>query len=164
MADSSDFHRSDTHPLLTASSLPTSHESLQLIEKNSDSNRAANALEAAKIMHERHIGSVLVMRDGRIAGIFTERDLMNRIVAEQRDAGATRVVDVMTERITCCNQDTTLDTCRNAMTKNRIRHLPVLDESGNLVGIISSGDILARELKDSEETLRYLHEYMTGPN
>jgi CBS domain-containing protein len=115
-------------------------------------------------MHERHIGSVLVMRDGRIAGIFSERDLMNRIVAEQLDAASTLVSAVMTERITCCTPDTTLDTCRNAMTKNRIRHLPVLDEAGNLVGIISSGDILARELKDTEETLRYLHEYMTGPN
>lgn len=122
------------------------------------------ALHAAKIMHDRHIGSVLVMRDGRIAGIFSERDLMNRIVAEELDANTTLVSAVMTERITCCTQDTTLDTCRNAMTKNRIRHLPVLDEAGNLVGIISSGDILARELKDTEETLRYLHEYMTGPN
>lgn len=122
------------------------------------------ALDAAKIMHDSHIGSVLVMRDGKIAGIFTERDLMNRIVAEQRDAGTTRVVDVMTERITCCSPDTTLDTCRSAMTKNRIRHLPVLDDDGKLVGIISSGDILARELKDTEETLRYLHEYISGPN
>ena len=123
-----------------------------------------SALDAAKIMHEQHIGSVLVMRDGKIAGIFTERDLMNRIVAEQRDAGATRVVEVMTERITCCTPDTTLDACRSAMTRNRMRHLPVLDDDGNLVGIISSGDILARELKDTEETLRYLHEYISGPN
>jgi CBS domain-containing protein len=122
------------------------------------------ALDAAKIMHESHIGSVLVMRDGRIAGIFTERDLMNRIVAEQRDAKSTPVEAVMTERITCCSPETTLDACRSAMTKNRIRHLPVVDDDGNLVGIISSGDILARELKDTEETLRYLHEYISGPN
>ncbi|MCB9855983.1 MAG: CBS domain-containing protein [Phycisphaerales bacterium] len=122
------------------------------------------ALEAAKIMHDSHIGSVLVMRDGKIAGIFTERDLMNRIVAEERDATVTRVVDVMTERITCCSPDTTLDACRSAMTKHRMRHLPVLDDDGNLVGIISSGDIMARELKDTEDTLRYLHEYIAGPN
>jgi len=122
------------------------------------------AFHAAKIMHDSHIGSVLVMRDGKIAGIFTERDLMNRIVAEQRDAATTEVGAVMTERITCCTPDTTLDTCRAAMTNNRIRHLPVLNENGDLVGIISSGDILARELKDTEETLRYLHEYISGPN
>lgn len=122
------------------------------------------ALEAAMIMHDSHIGSVLVMRDGKIAGIFTERDLMNRIVAEQRDATTTRVVDVMTERIACCSPGTTLDACRSAMTKNRMRHLPVLDEDGRLVGIISSGDIMARELRDTEETLRYLHDYISGPN
>lgn len=122
------------------------------------------ALDAARIMHEKHIGSVLVLQDGKIAGIFTERDLMNRIVAEQRNAGATRVGEVMTERIACCSPETTLDACRSAMTKHRMRHLPVLDEAGNLVGIISSGDILARELKDTEETLRYLHDYISGPN
>ena len=123
-----------------------------------------SVLQAAKIMHDRHIGSVLVMRDGRIAGIFTERDLMNRIVAEQRDPAATPVGDVMTERIACCDEDTTLDACRTTMTKHRMRHLPVLDSDGRLVGIISSGDILARELKDTEETLHYLHDYITGPN
>lgn len=123
-----------------------------------------SALDAAKVMHDSHIGSVLVMRDGKIAGIFTERDLMNRIVAEQRDAATTQVVQVMTERITCCSPDTTLDACRSAMTKNRIRHLPVVDNDGNLVGIISSGDILARELKDTEETLQFLHDYISGPN
>lgn len=122
-----------------------------------------SALEAARLMHVRHIGSVLVMRDGTIAGIFTERDLMNRIVAEQRDAAKTPVSEVMTERITCCTPDTTLAACRSAMTKNRMRHVPVI-EDGKLVGIISSGDILARELEDTEETLRYLHEYISGPN
>lgn len=122
------------------------------------------ALEAARMMHDSHIGSVLVMRDGKIAGIFTERDLMNRIVAEQRDPSATPVSEVMTERIAFCSPETTLDACRSAMTKNRMRHLPVLDGDGNLVGIISSGDILARELKDTEETLQYLHDYISGPN
>ncbi|HPF39144.1 MAG TPA: CBS domain-containing protein [Phycisphaerae bacterium] len=122
------------------------------------------AFEAAQMMHESHIGSVLVMRDGEIAGIFTERDLMNRIVAEQRDARKTQVVDVMTERIACCTPETTLDACRSAMTRNRMRHLPVLDTDGKLVGIISSGDIMARELKDTAETLQYLHDYIAGPN
>ncbi len=122
-----------------------------------------SAYEAAQLMHARHIGSVLVMREGNIAGIFTERDLMNRIVAEQRDPNHTLVSDVMTERVTCCTPDTTLAACRSAMTKHRMRHVPVI-EDGRLVGIISSGDILARELEDTEESLRYLHEYINGPN
>lgn len=120
-------------------------------------------LDAAKMMHEKHIGSVLVLKGDAIVGIFTERDLMNRIVAEGRDPTSTAVGTVMTERITCCTPESTLDACRTAMSNNKIRHVPVVNE-GKLVGIISSGDILARELKDSEETLRYLHEYMQGPN
>lgn len=120
-------------------------------------------LDAAKMMHEQHIGSVLVVDGENILGIFTERDLMNRIVAVGREPKSTNVREVMTERITCCTPETTLDACRNAMTKNKIRHVPVLKD-GKLVGIISSGDILARELRDSEESLRYLHDYMQGPN
>ncbi len=122
-----------------------------------------SVLDAAKIMHEKHIGSVLVLDGDNIVGIFTERDLMNRIVAEGRDPKTTSVKSVMTERITCCTPESTLDACRTAMSTNKIRHVPVVNK-GKLVGIISSGDILARELKDSEESLRYLHEYMQGPN
>jgi len=122
-----------------------------------------SVLDAAKIMHEKHIGSVLVLDGDNIVGIFTERDLMNRIVAEGKDPNATIVKAVMTERITCCTPESTLDACRTAMSTNKIRHVPVVNE-GKLVGIISSGDILARELKDSEESLRYLHEYLQGPN
>ncbi|MBX3395982.1 MAG: CBS domain-containing protein [Phycisphaerae bacterium] len=121
------------------------------------------AHDAARLMHERHIGSVVVMNGDVILGIFTERDLMNRVVAEERDPKTTRVADVMTARIAICSRDTTLESCRSAMTRHKIRHLPVV-EDGKLLGIISSGDILARELKDQEETIRYLHEYMLGPN
>jgi CBS domain-containing protein len=121
------------------------------------------ALEAAKLMHEKHIGSVVVMSGDVVVGIFTERDLMNRVVAEQRDPSQAKVIDVMTGRIAICTRDTTLEACRSAMTKNKMRHLPVV-EDGKLLGIISAGDILARELKDQEETLKYLHEYMVGPN
>lgn len=126
-----------------------------------DKDRTAR--DAARLMHERHIGSVIVMSGDIILGIFTERDLMNRVVAEDRDPKSTRVADVMTGRIAICSRDTTLEACRSAMTRNKIRHLPVV-EDGKLLGIISSGDILARELKDQEETIRYLHEYMLGPN
>ncbi|MCG8409485.1 MAG: CBS domain-containing protein [Phycisphaerales bacterium] len=120
-------------------------------------------LDAATIMNERRIGAVMVMNGDKIAGIFTERDVLNRVVAKRKDPAATKIQDVMTTKIACCEQDTTLESCRAVMTKNKIRHLPVV-EGGKLVGVISSGDILAREIQDQEETIRYLHEYMHGPN
>src|SRR5262245_3277145 len=104
----------------------------------------AAVFEAVTIMHRRHIGSVVVIKAEEIVGIFTERDLMNRVVAAGRDARATAVKDVMTPRVAFCEPETPLSQCRTAMSRNRIRHLPVL-EDGKLVGIISSGDIMARE-------------------
>lgn len=120
-------------------------------------------LDAAAMMNERHIGALMVMNGDEIAGIFTERDVLNRVVAKKKDPAATRIREVMTKKIACCERDTTLESCRTVMTKNKIRHLPVI-EDGKIVGMISSGDILAREIKDQAETIRYLHEYMQGPN
>jgi CBS domain-containing protein len=119
-------------------------------------------IAAVQKMHERHVGAVVVIDQSRVIGIFTERDLLNRVVAVKKDPTNTRVEDVMTERVAACTSDTLLSSCRTAMTKNKMRHLPVV-EDGKLVGIISSGDILARELADQDETIRYLHEYMHGP-
>lgn len=120
-------------------------------------------LDAASMMNECHIGALMVLEGDKIAGIFTERDVLNRVVAKRRDPAKTLIREVMTSKVAACKPDTTLAECRTAMTKNRIRHLPVV-EKGKLLGMISSGDILARELEDQEETIRYLHEYMQGPN
>lgn len=121
----------------------------------------ATAHDAAEMMHRNHIGSVVIVDDGKIAGIFTERDLLNRVVAPGLDPAATPVRDVMTTKLAVCARDTTIEECRGVMTRSKLRHLPVV-ENGDLIGIISSGDILSRELVDQEETIRYLHEYMHG--
>ena len=120
-------------------------------------------LDAAALMNHRRIGAVVVLDGDKIVGIFTERDVMNRVVAEKRDAATTTVRDVMTTKVAFCEQDTTLEVCRGVMTKHKIRHLPVV-EDGKLRGMISSGDILARRLQEHEETIKYLHEYMHGPS
>ncbi len=123
----------------------------------------STARDAADTMHRHHIGSVVIVNDGKIAGIFTERDLLNRVVAPGLDPAATPVRDVMTSKLAVCTRDTTIEECRGVMSRSKMRHLPVV-ENGDLIGIISSGDILSRELVDQEETIRYLHEYMHGPS
>jgi CBS domain-containing protein len=120
-------------------------------------------LDAAVLMNHCRIGALVVLDGEKIAGIFTERDVMNRVVAEKKDAETTTVREVMTTKVAFCEQDTTLETCRGVMTKHKIRHLPVV-ENGKLLGMISSGDILARRIAEHEETIKYLHEYMQGPN
>lgn len=120
-------------------------------------------LDAAALMNHRRIGAVVVLDGDKIVGIFTERDVMNRVVADKKDAATTTIREVMTTKVAFCEQDTTLEACRGVMTKHKIRHLPVV-EDGKLRGMISSGDILARRLQEHEETIKYLHEYMHGPS
>lgn len=122
----------------------------------------ATVLEAAKSMKSHQIGALVVKDGDKVVGIFTERDVMNRIVAEGKNPAEVTVREAMTAKVAACTCATTVEECRAAMTRNKMRHLPVV-EDGKLVGIISSGDILSRELVDQEETIRYLHEYMHGP-
>jgi len=119
----------------------------------------ATALQAAKLMNERHIGAVVVTKGDVVIGIFTERDILNRIVAMGRPPDATTVASVMTSPMMCCRRDTPLSECRAVMTNKRIRHLPVV-EDGKLYGMISAGDILASEVVGQQQTIEYLEEYL----
>ncbi len=125
--------------------------------------RDDTVLDAAGKMNQRRIGALVVMKDQKLVGIFTERDVMNRVVAAQKDSAATRVHEVMTAKVACCTPDTDLEECRMAMTKHKIRHLPVMEDE-KLVGLLSIGDLVARELAAQQETIRFLHDYMQGPN
>lgn len=122
---------------------------------------SSTVYEAVKLMHQDRIGALVVMDSDEIIGIFTERDLLNRVVSDRLDPDITQIYEVMTGRVAFCTRDTTVESCRTIMTRHRLRHLPVV-EDGRLLGIISAGDILARELADQEETIKYLHEYMLG--
>jgi CBS domain-containing protein len=121
----------------------------------------ATVLEAAKLMNDRRIGAVVVTDGDKVVGIFTERDILMRVVAAGASPGETRVSSVMTSPMACCRRDTPLAECKATMTGKRIRHLPVVEE-GRLYGIVSSGDILASEVQDQQATIEYLHEYLYG--
>src|SRR5262245_37257834 len=118
--------------------------------------------DAAVAMNDRHIGSVVVTRDGRLCGIFTERDILRRIVAQRRDAVDTRVEEVMTTELVCCQMHTSLEEVRGVMKNRRIRHLPVVDEDGRLRGLVSIGDLNAHEAHAKEQTIHFLQEYICG--
>lgn len=116
-------------------------------------------VEAAHIMADNGLGAVLVVDGARTLGIFTERDVLRRVVAVGADASTTRVATVMTTALVTCLPDTSVDECAAIMTTKRIRHLPVVDEHG-LHGLISSGDVLAHRVAEQEDTIRYLNDYM----
>ncbi len=124
-------------------------------------DRKTTVLDAAKAMNEQRIGAVVVTDGDRVVGIFTERDILNRIVAAGKDPKTTRVEEVMTSPMACCRRDTPLADCKAVMSQKRIRHLPVV-EDGKLFGLISAGDIVAGEVADQQATIEYLHEYLYG--
>lgn len=120
----------------------------------------ATVLEAAQLMNRRRIGSVLVINEGRLAGIFTERDVLTRIVAEQRDPAATPLGEVMTSPVACAAPHTTLDEIRKVMRDCRIRHIPVA-EGERVAGMISIGDLNKAQYDVQAETIRYLEQYIS---
>jgi CBS domain-containing protein len=122
----------------------------------------ATVLQAALLMNEHHIGSLVVLDDDRVVGIFTERDVLRRIVAERRDPATTRVAEVMTTDVYCCTPQTSLDEARAAIRDRRVRHLPVCGEGGRLAGLVSIGDLNAWQAADQEQTIFLMSEYLYG--
>lgn len=119
----------------------------------------STVLQAAHLMNEKGIGGVVVMEGGRLAGIFTERDIMRRVVAVTRDPAATLVSDVMTTECLTVSPDMNVADCRALMSTRRVRHLPVMREDG-LVGMITSGDILAFEVAEAAAQIEQLQNYV----
>ena len=129
----------------------------------------ASVLEAAELMNTHKIGALVVTEGGPagdaatgVVGIVTERDVLRRVVARRRDPAETRVREIMTREVICCQVDTPLDDARNLFMQKKIRHLPVLDAQGTLAGLISIGDINAHELDGTQLEIQYLHEYLMG--
>ena len=122
---------------------------------------ADSVLTAATLMNERGIGGLVVLDGDRVAGMFTERDVLRRVVAMRRDPATTPVREVMSSPVAFCRRETTLEECRAVMTEKRIRHLPVVDEKG-VCGIVTIGDLMAQEVTEHQATIQYLHEYIFG--
>src|SRR5690606_38235690 len=110
----------------------------------------ASVLDAAILMNDHKVGSIVVSEQGQVSGMFTERDVMRRVVAKRLDPAHTIIEDVMTNDVVCCEMDCPIDEARSIMKTRRIRHLPVIDEDQNLLGMISIGDLNAHELNGQE--------------
>jgi CBS domain-containing protein len=118
--------------------------------------------EAARQMNEHRVGSLLVMENEQLVGIFTERDILQKVVAQRRDPVETLVAEVMTRDVICCRPHTPLEEARGVMKNRRIRHLPVVDDDGQVLGIVSIGDLNAHENHTHEQTIHFLHQYIAG--
>jgi CBS domain-containing protein len=116
-------------------------------------------LRAATLMNEEGIGGVLVMDGDDLAGIFTERDMLRRVVAAGLDPARTTVGEVLTASVVTCEPQTSIDECAALMTARHIRHLPVR-EAGRLVGLVTIGDILAFRVSEQQTTIEQMNNYL----
>jgi CBS domain-containing protein len=117
--------------------------------------------DACRLMRDRRIGALVVSEDGQLRGIFTERDVVNRIVAEGLDPAKTTVAEVMTSRIIAVRPDRSVEEIEAIMRQEKIRHVIVAGDSG-VVGMISIGDVTAWHAVQDHQTVEYLTEYITG--
>ena len=106
-------------------------------------------LRAANLMNDRNIGGVVVLDGDRLAGIFTERDVLRRVVAQALNPAATPVAEVMTSPVITCRPDLTLEDCAAIMTTRNVRHLPVQD-GRELVGVVTIRDLLAYKVSEQQ--------------
>ena len=116
-------------------------------------------LQAARRMTAGKVGALAVIEGDRLVGIFSERDLMTRVVAEGRDPAATRVRDVMTQDLVVADADETADACLNRMKQLHVRHLPVV-ANNKLVGMLSVRNLLMVVESAKEEEIKWLTDYV----
>ena len=120
----------------------------------------ASVLEAARLMNDRGVGGVVVVDEANsLLGIFTERDILRRVVAAGLPPETTKVADVFTRDIVTCTPDMNVEEIGSIMTTRRVRHLPVVDVVG-LHGVVTIGDLLAHRLSDQETTIQHLNSYV----
>jgi len=120
---------------------------------------ADTVLHAANLMNEKAIGGLLVLEGPEPVGIFTERDVLRRIVAPGRNPAETLVGEVMTAPVTVAGPELSTDECAALMTERRIRHLPVRDGNG-LAGVVTIGDILAYQVREQQATIAQMTNYL----
>ncbi len=121
----------------------------------------ATAYDALELMADKNIGALLVVDNGRLIGVFSERDYARKVILKGKSSKNTPVRELMSSPPISVASDTTLRDCMVLMTDKRIRHLPVLD-NGALMGVVSIGDVVHTIISEQESTIEELQEYIAG--
>ena len=117
--------------------------------------------EALQLMAEREIGAVLVVEDGQVVGLMSERDYARKVILKGKASHDTRVRDIMTERVVFAHPHFSVHDCMALMSDKRIRHLPVI-ERGRLIGILSIGDLVKAVISEQQFVIQQLENYIAS--
>ena len=120
----------------------------------------SSVFDAVKLMDEKGIGTVIVLVDGELAGIMSERDYARKVVLKDRSSRGTMVKDIMTRRVFHTLPEQSLEECMAVMTQHHIRHLPVMDQN-RVVGMISIGDIVKNIIEAQQYQIEHLEHCIT---
>jgi CBS domain-containing protein len=120
-----------------------------------------SVLRAIEIMATRHVGALLVMTEGALLGIISERDYARKVILKNRSSHDTPVSDIMTSPAVSVTPDDTVHHCMQLMTERRFRHLPVV-KGGRVVGMLSIGDLVKAVIQDQTEQIQQLERYIAG--
>ncbi len=123
-------------------------------------HRTATVLDAIKLLSEKNIGALPVIEEGRLLGIFSERDYARKIVLKGKASHDTPVQEIMTENPFTVAPEDTIEACMSVMSDKRIRHLPVL-QGGAVVGMISISDVVTAIIQSQKETIDHLKNYIS---
>ena len=121
----------------------------------------ASVYEALEFMAEKDVGALVVLRDGELVGIFSERDYARKVILKDKSSKDTPVREIMTEKVYYVKPDQIVEDCMALMTEKRIRHLPVVDDD-QVVGLISIGDLVKSIISEQKFMIEQLEQYITG--
>jgi CBS domain-containing protein len=120
-----------------------------------------SVLRAIELMATRHVGALLVLSQGTLVGIISERDYARKVILKNRSSHDTPVGDIMTASPMTVGPQDTIRRCMEIMTEGRFRHLPVMD-SGHVVGMLSIGDLVKAVIEDQSQKIEQLERYIAG--
>ncbi len=120
-----------------------------------------SVFDALRLMADRNIGALLVVEEGKIVGILTERDYARKVILMDRSSKQTAVGEIMTSSVMYVRPDQTNEECMALMTDNRLRHLPVID-NGRLLGVVSIGDLVKDIISEQQFIIEQLQHYIQG--
>lgn len=121
----------------------------------------ASVHEAIQLMVQKRVGSVLVVDDGTVQGIVTERDFAQKVAVDGKSSPDTPVAEVMTTHVLCTRPEQTIEEAMALMTDKRVRHLPVLD-AGEIVGVVSIGDLVKSVISEQQFIINQLESYISS--